>query len=206
MLKIYKNNKRINLCHLDSSLVILKHLSGWKNFIRSCGGNRSYPHNSHDIVCSASCFLLIIFNVVSIAFFYYFPFKFIRLLFLADGDAACIMLPIKYANQYTIIICIPFIVGVFSLINHWQFSFGAFGYYFESYFFQAFLIGGLLAFYRRCWNKLTWKGLDKIILDYYTEHNLDLDTQTKIINTWLNNRTFISFEKAVNTIEQKLNK
>ena len=38
MLKIDKNNNPVNPCHLDSSLVILKHLSGWKNFIWSCWG------------------------------------------------------------------------------------------------------------------------------------------------------------------------
>lgn len=240
MLKIDKNNKPINPSYLDSSLVILKHLSGWKNFIWSCWGNRTYLHNSHDMACSGMSFFLIIFSLASIAFFYYFPLKFIGLMALIGINSACALLPIKYANQSPVIIWIPMIVGMFGLANDWQFGFGAFGYHFETYFFWAFLIGGSLAVYRRCWNKLIWKALDKITLNYYAEHNLDLDTQTKIINnyelaynticqslcqliqqnsvihftseqtqqiqTWLNNRTLISFEKAVNTIDQKLNK
>ena len=78
MLKIDKNNNPVNPCHLDSSLVILKHLSGWKNFIWSCWGMDSYLHNSHDMACSGMSFFLIIFSLASIAFFYYFPFEIYR--------------------------------------------------------------------------------------------------------------------------------
>lgn len=220
--------------------MIAGELSGWKNTVWVFWGNRTYSHNCHDTAYTVASFLLIIFGSAAVAFFYYFPFKLMGLMVLVGINSACILLPISYANQSPYIIWVGVLIGALGLTNHWQFGLGAFGYHFESYFFLAYLIGGVLAIYRRVWNAVIWKALDKITLDYYNQHGLDFDTQTKLISdyktaysqlakrfcelikgnshkdftreqaeqiqTWLNNHTLASFDKAMQAITKRFNK
>ncbi len=177
-------NKSINPDYLDASLVIENQLSGWKWYIWATWGNRTYSHNCHDTAYTASSFFLIIFGSAAVAFFYYFPFKLMGFMALVGINSTCILWPIGYANQSPFIIWVNVLIGALGLVNQWQFGLGAFGYHFEKYFFWAYLIGGLLAFYRRVWNAVIWKALDKITLDYYNQHSLDFDTQTKLISDY----------------------
>lgn len=177
-------NKKINPDYLDASLVIENQLSGWKWYIWATWGNRSYTRNYHEMGYTVVYVFLIILGAAAIAFFYYFPFKLIGLMVLVATNGVCILWPIGYANQSPFIMWGNSLIGALGLTNHWQFGLGAFGYHFENYFFLAYLIGGVLAVYRRFWNYVIWKALDKITLVYYQQHNLDFDTQTKLINDY----------------------
>lgn len=176
--------KPINPAYLDSSLVIENQLVGWRWYVWAMWGNRTYAHNNHDTACNAMFFFLVLFSALAIAFFCYFPFIYLGFMVLLGINGGYILLSIQYANQSPVIIWIPVIVGVLGLSTHWQFGLGAFGYHFENYFFWAFLLGGIVAIYRRFWNAVIWKVLDKITFEYYRQHDLDFDTKTQLISDY----------------------
>ncbi|EDP45869.1 hypothetical protein [Rickettsiella grylli] len=178
------NNKTINPAYLDCSLVLAGKLSGWKNTIWVFWGNRAYVHNSNESGQNFISVFFIICFLATIAFFHYFPFKLMGLMVLIGFSGTFILWPIGYANQSPFIIWVNVLIGALGLVNQWQFGLGTFGYHFEKYFFWAYLIGGLLAVYRRFWNAVIWKALDKITLDYYNQHGLDFDIQTKLITDY----------------------
>lgn len=129
-------------------------------------GKRAYARNANERGYLFGQIFFLIFVVGSIAFFEYLPFKIFGFVFMAAVNAAAIFMPIKYANKSPYLIWANVILGAIGLLTHWHFGLTIF--HLEQYLFEIYLIGGLLAVYRRFWNHTIWKKLNKIDSSYFS--------------------------------------
>lgn len=139
-------------------------LKGWDGFIWHCVGNRKYHQNTNQTGHLFAQTLAILLVIGSILFFKYFPFKFIGLLLILAMTVVAVHWPIKYANESPYLVWVNVIIGAVGLLSHQHFGLTVFHFHLEQYLFWIYLIGGLLAIYRRFWNYVIWKKLDNMVL------------------------------------------
>ncbi len=154
---------------LDHAAIDERKLPGWDDAIWFFFGKRTYWRNRRDSGTFAAHLFCLFLTACAITFFEYFPFKYLGIMFLIGANVVAVFWPIRYANESPYVIWVNVIMGTVGLLTHVQFGLTIFHFHLEYYLFWIYLVGGLLAVWRRAWNDVIWKQLERIASKYSSE-------------------------------------
>lgn len=154
---------------LDRTLIDERKLTGWDDAIWFFFGKRTYARNRKDSSALATYLFCLFLTGCASVFFKYFPLKYLGVMFLVAANIVSIFWPTRYANESPYVIWVNVILGAIGLLTHLQFGLTVFHFHLEYYLFWIYFVGGSLAVWRRAWNYLIWKQLERITRMYSSE-------------------------------------
>lgn len=177
------SNKNLNISELDPSAVISNDLTGWRCPFWIFFGMRPYPRNCISHAFHAEMLFYYFSVALTIIVFNFFPWKYYGAIFLLGVNGITMISPVSQASESPFIPWLHVMLSLLGLYTDQHFGIALFGYHFEKYFYWGYLFGGVLGVYRRTWNALVWRILDRIVLKYYRDHDLDLkNAQVRILS------------------------
>lgn len=170
--------------HLDRGVVKEENLKTFSCLIWMWWGGRQYARNSENWRDGFVLAMMYYFVVVLCVLFYrYWPFHLMGLFALSIA-ALTVLSTFVMANKSIWIGLLNMGIGVIGLHFHIQFGLTFFSHSMEPALFWVFVASGLIYLYRRGWNTVIWKMLDRILWRYYHDQKIDFSSKVKRISNY----------------------